>query len=247
VIDRSLDLSPGRGEALVDTALERRHVARLHEEAAPLLSALSAGQRPLQEFLLGELARLAARLDALEQMQGSAARTREEMIRLDPLRFIPKARVEAALAEAPETERGPVAIDPADPDFAGSGWWHAETTEAGALRWSGQARCATLLLPALGGGDLKLTFAARAPFGVGLDLAEQSLFLDGVPLAMATLSNDGVTGVFEGVARLPELPAGARITLLLHGAQWEDPATGPRRDTRRLGLGLGWARLERVG
>jgi hypothetical protein len=245
--DRLLDLSPERAEALIDAALERRHALRLHEDAAPLLEAIPEAQHPLVEMLLAELARLSARVEALEQMQRAASRSREEMLRLDPLRFIPKSRLDAARGGEPAEDPGPFAFDPAAPDFTGTGWWPVERTEGGALRWSGASRMAAVLLPALGGGDLLLTLSLRSPYGVPLDMAEHDLFLDGVPLDFATLSNDGAIGIFEARARLPELPAGSRIALLLHGPQHEDPAPGPKRDPRRLGLGLAWARLERVG
>jgi hypothetical protein len=199
------------------------------------------------EHMVEEIARLAAALDALAQQQNQAALTRAERLRIDPLRNIPEARLRAAAGAAPSEAAGPVAVEAGDPAFAGHGWFTPERTEGGSLRWSGLARCATLALPALGGGALGLSLALRAPFGVPLDLAGQDWFLDGVPLAFATISNDGTTGIFEAQVTLPELPAGSRLTLLLHGAQHEDPATGPRRDTRRLGLGLAWARIERLG
>lgn len=240
------DLSPQRAAALVEAALERQHAERLAEDAGPLLGALEEAPRALAELVLAELARHAARLDMLEETARAAARTRADRIRLDPLRYIPAERLAAAQGPAPEPEAEPHAVDPAAPDFVGFGWWPAERTEGGSLRWSGTARCATLLLPALGGGELLVTLALRAPFGIPLDLAAQDLFLDGVPLAFETLSNDGVVGVFAARASLPAMPAGAKLTLLLHGTQHEDPATGPRRDTRRIGLGLLWARIERA-
>lgn|GEM_PF-3155275 len=239
-----IDLSPERAAALVDAALERRHAARLNEGAGPLLAALPAEARLLGEFVLEELARLAARLDAMEAAAGAASLSREERIRLDPLSFIPRARLAAAAGEAPEIEAGPVTLDAGDPAFVGTGWWAAERTEGGSLRWSGAARWATALLPALGGGALVLTVGLRAPFGVPLSVEEA--FLDGVPLAFETASSDGVAGVFTARVTVPESPPGSRVALLLGGPRHDDPATGPRRDTRRIGLGLLWARLERA-
>ena len=67
-----------------------------------------------------------------------------------------------------------------------------------------------------------------------------------MPLSFATSSSDGVVGVFEARATLPPMPAGARVALLLHGRQSEDPGPAPMRDPRRMGLGLVWARLERA-
>lgn len=244
--DPFLDLSPDRAAALVDAALERRHAARLMDDAGPLLAALPAEAQPFAGLVLTELARQAAQIDALGAAQQEAALSREERMRIDPLRFIPKQRLAAAMGPEAEPVDGPVAVDAGDPDFAGSGWWQAERTEGGSLRWSGTARCATLLLPALGGGDVVLTLCVRAPFGLPLDIAEHDLFLDGVPLAFRTVANDGVIGIFEAPLTLPPMPVGARVTLLLHGPQHEDPASGPKRDTRRIGLGLGWARLERA-
>jgi hypothetical protein len=157
------DLSPDRAAALLDAALERQHALRLREDAAPLIAALPDAAQALGELTLLELARLAARLDALEAAQRAASLSREERVRLDPLRFIPRARQAAAAGTAEPPEDGPVAVDAGDPDFTGFGWWQAERTEGGSLRWSGAARCATLLLPALGGGDLALTICLRAP------------------------------------------------------------------------------------
>ncbi|WP_372622103.1 hypothetical protein [Falsiroseomonas sp.] len=239
------DLSPDRAP-LIDAALERRHALRLGEDVAPLLAALPAEAQPFGEFLLAEMARQAARLDALEDAQRAAMLSREERMRLDPLRFIPKSRLGAALGPAEEPIEGPVALDAGAPDFVGFGWWQAERTEGGSLRWSGASRCATLLLPALGGGELVLTLCLRAPFGLPLDIGEHDLFLDGAPLAFHTVANDGVVGIFEAALTLPEMPASARLTLLLHGPQHDDPAVGPKRDTRRIGLGLIWARIERA-
>lgn len=241
-----LDLSPERAAALLDAALERQHADRLRQAAEPLLARLDGDARLFGEHLLDELARLSAQLEAMGQAQAAAARSREERLRIDPLVMIPRERLAAAGGPAPEAEAGPAGIEPADPDFAGQGWYPAERTESGSLRWSGAARCATLVLPALGGGELLLTLSLRSPFGVPLDLAAHDLFLDGVPLHFQTISNDGTIGIFEARVLLPERPAGSRVTLLLHGAQHEDPAGGPRRDTRRLGLGLVWARIERA-
>lgn len=245
--DSLLDLSPARARALVDAALERSHALRLDEDAAPLMEAVPEAQRPVFGMLLAELARLAARVEVLEQGQRAAARSREDLLRLDPLRFIPKSRLDAARGHEPVPEPGPVAVDPGAPDFNGTGWWQVERTEGGSMRWSGASRMAAVLLPALGGGDLLLTLGLRSPYGVQLDIAEHDFFLDGLPLAFRTVSNDGTIGIFEARVRLPEMPSGTRVTLLLHGRQDEDPAAGPKRDPRRLGLGLAWARLERVG
>lgn len=244
--ERLLDLSPERAEALIDAALERQHIARLHDVAGPLLAALPDNTLPMGELLLAELARLSARLDAVEQAQGAALRSKEELLRLDPLRFIPKSRLNSAGGTGTAAETGPVAIDAGSLDFNGAGWWPAEQTEGGSLRWSGRGRWASVALAALGGGDLLVTLSVRSPFGRTLDIGEYDFFLGAVPLTVKTLSHDGSAGVFEALARLPELPPGSLVTLLLGGAQAEDPATGPRRDQRRLGLGLSWLRLERV-
>jgi hypothetical protein len=172
--------------------------------------------------------------------------TREARLARDPLRFIPAARRDAARGPAPDPERGPFDMQADDPAFCGQGWWQAERTTAGALRWSGLARCATLLLPALGGGALRLTLALRSPFGIPLDVAAQGILLDGAPLTFETLENDGVIGRFAASALLPPLPAFARVALLVQGEPHADPDTSARRDTRLLGIGLMALRLERA-
>jgi hypothetical protein len=246
-MDRALlDLSPDRAATLLDAALERQHADRLFGAADHFLAKLPAEGSGLGRLLLGELARLAARVEALEQAAAAAALAREERLRIDPLRAIPAERVAAAQSPAPVAETRPVTLDPGDPDFTGFGWWEAERAASGSLRWSGAARCATLLLPALGGGEMVLNLCLRMPFGLPFDIAEHDWFLDGMPLSFATTSSDGVVGVFEARATLPPMPVGARVALLLHGRQSEDPAPGPMRDPRRMGLGLIWARLERA-
>jgi hypothetical protein len=244
--DDLLDLSPDRAAPLLDAALERQHAERLSVAADSFLAALPAEGSGLGRLLIAELARLSARVETLEQASAAATRSREERLRIDPLRAIPPERLAAASLPAPLAEAGPVRLDPADPDFTGFGWWQAERTPDGSLRWSGAARCATLLLPALGGGELVLTLSLRAPFGLPLDIAAHDWFLDGMPLAFTTVSSDGVVGVFEARVTLAPMPPGARLALLLHGPQYADPARSPQRDTRRMGLGLVWARLERA-
>lgn len=230
----------------MDAALERQHAARLRGEAAPLLAGLDPAAQLFGEHLIEEIARLAAGLDALAQQHREAALSRAERLRIDPLRNIPEPRRRAAAGPVIADALDVVAIEAGDPAFAGHGWFTPDRTEGGSLRWSGAARCATLALPALGGGALLLSLALRSPFGVELDLAEHTWFLDGVPLDFVAVSNDGTTGIFEARVSLPEAPAGSRVTLLLMGRQDPDPATGPRRDTRVLGLGLAWARIERA-
>ncbi len=215
--------------------------------AAPFLDRLDADARLFGEYLVEEIARLSATVEALSQLRQADALSRAERMRIDPLPFIPAARREAAAGPEAMPESGPVAFDVASEDFIGFGWYPAEMTDAGALRWSGAARWATAQLPALGGGALRITLALRAPFGAALDLAAQDIFLDGLKLDLAVLSQDGAVATCQAVAVLPALPAGSRISLLLEGARFDDPATGPRRDIRSLGLGLGWLRIEREG
>ena len=246
-MDRALlDLSPDRAATLLDAAIERQHADRLFGAADHVLAKLPAEGSGLGRLLLAELARLAARVEALEQAAAAASLAREERLRIDPLRAIPPERVAAAGLPAPVPEAGPVTVDPGEPGFTGFGWWDAERTASGGLRWSGAARCATLLLPALGGGEVVVTLCLRMPFGLRFDIAAHDWFLDGMKLAFTTISSDGVVGVFAARASLPPMPAGARLSLLLHGPQHDDPGHGPNRDPRRMGLGLIWARLERA-
>lgn len=241
-----LDLSPDRARPLLEAAIAHRHLDRLMRDADPLLAALPAEASALGRLLVHELARQAAQLDRLDQAVAAAALSRDELVRIDPLRAIPADRLAAAAGPAPEPEAGPVTIGADDPAFAGHGWWTADPTPDGALRWSGAAPVAAMLLPALGGGALRLTLRLRAPFGVPLDPAQHDWFLDGMPISMTAVTNDGVAGAFAAVAHMPPLPAGARVTLMLQGPQHQDPDRGPRRDPRRLGLGLISARVERA-
>lgn len=243
-----LDLSSNhRAAALLESGLHQAEAARLREVAAPFLDRLDPDARLFGEHLVEELARLSAQVEALSQLREADALSRAERMRIDPLPFIPAARRNAAAGPEAVPEAGPVAFDVASEDFIGFGWFPAEMTDAGALRWSGAARCATAQLPALGGGTLRLTLALRAPYSTALDLAEQDVFLDGMKLDLAVLSQDGAVVTCQADAVLPELPTGSRISLLLQGARFADPATGPLRDSRTLGIGLGWLRIERAG
>jgi hypothetical protein len=243
-----LDLSPDRrASVLTGAALEASHTARLRLGAGPSLAPLDPATRAAFEHLLDQVARLSAEVETLSQTQEAARRSREVRLRLDPLRAIPADRVAAALGGTPEQEvPAQFALDAAAPEFNGTGWYAAEVSPGGSLRWSGAARCASLLLPPLGGGRLRLALSLRVPYGTALDLGQHDLFLDGLPLALRPVSGGAQSGVFEAEVELPPLGAGSRCVLLLHGEQWEDPSTGPRRDPRRLGLGLAWLRLERM-
>ncbi|MBU8538096.1 hypothetical protein [Falsiroseomonas tokyonensis] len=242
-----LDLSPDRrAAALIEAGLQHAQATRMREMAGPFLERLDPEARVFGEFLVEEIARLSARVEALSQLREADALSRAERMRIDPLPFIPAARRAAAAGPEASPEAGPVSFDVASDRFAGFGWYPAEVTEDGALRWSGLARQATVQLPALGGGALRVTLALRTPFGMPLDLAAQEVFLDGLKLDLRLLSQDGAVATCEAIAMLPELPAGSRITLLLAGDRFTDPATGPLRDTRALGLGLGWLRIERA-
>lgn len=231
---------------LPDAVLLAAHTVRLREAAGPLLERLAPDARIVSEFLIEEVARLAAQVEALGQMQREAAMTRQERLRIDPLPYIPAARRIAARSPEAAAEEGPVFVEAGTPDFVGYGWYNIEPTEGGVLRWSGQGPWASLLLPALGGGDLVLTVAVHAPFGSGLDMAAEEWVLDGMPLVFETLSNDGRSGLFSARVTLLARPAGSRATLLLRTTPRTDPALGPRRDPRALGLGLSWARIERA-
>lgn len=166
-------------------------------------------------------------------------------MRRDPLAFIPEARRAAARAPAPEPEAGPFELAADDPAWCGHGWWPLEHTESGPLRWTGPAPCAAALLPALGGGALRVTLDVRSPFGVPLDIARYDVELDGAALRFETVANDGVTGRFAAAATIAPMPPLTRVALLVAGDWHEDPGTGPRRELRKLGLGLMRVVLER--
>jgi hypothetical protein len=211
-----------------------------------MLERLGPDARIVSEFLIEEMARLSALVEVVAQAQREAARSREERMRIDPLPIIPAARRIAARSVEAAVEEGPALLEAGGADFTGFGWFNPEPIEGGVLRWSGRSPWASLLLPALGGGDLLLTVAVRAPFASPIDMAREEWVLDGMPLAFETLTQDGVSGVYSARVSLLERPPGSRATLLHRVAPRTDPAMGPRRDTRALGLGLSWARIERA-
>jgi hypothetical protein len=231
---------------LLEAGLHAEQAARLRTVAEPFLARLDRDARLFGEYLVEEVARLSAQVEALAQLRNADALSRAERLRIDPLPFIPAARRDAAAGPPELPETGPFAMDTASEDFIGFGWYPAEETEAGPLRWSGPARFATVQLPGLGGGPVQVTLALRAPFGVPFDPAQHDVFLDGLKLELEVLSRDGAVNTCRGLAMLPDLPAGSRVALLLTGTRFTDAASGPRRDTRELGLGLGWVRIERA-
>jgi hypothetical protein len=227
---------------LIKQALHNRNLKRLEADA----EGCAAPKDALMHLMLRECAHIAARLDLLESQRESNQLSSQERMRCDPLAFIPKERLTAAQSAAPHDEKMLAMIAAGDPDLLGFGWWRVEHTQVGVLMWSGRGPVATLLLPALGGGNVTFVMRLRSPFGQPLVPARLCIMLDMVPLELKTVENDGVEGTFSATVKLPASPACSYICMMFNTPIFHDNRIGKQRDVRSLGLGFRWCRIEKT-
>jgi len=227
------------GRRLVEDAILAGERAAL--EAAvrgELADAPEEVRRPLLRVaaVVGDhIAQTAAALRMLQQTLAEARRTRGERLRIDPL---PEIVARHGIAYARPSAYG---ISVNDGAFVGRGWHSLETDSRGYWLWSGPESLSSVLLPALGGGQVGVDIRVRLPFGGAMVPDVLSAMLDGVPVTC-----NGVRGdVWSGVARLPTDDGASRMALVLASRLHEDPRTTPDRDVRVLGVGLVSVRVEK--
>lgn len=238
-----VDLQPdAEADALIDRALVSAAAGRMQEEMAGQLSAVPPPVRALVEALIGTIARLEAEVELLRQSSRHGARTRLERLAIDPLE-------DAAAFDRPTPPELPshVELDADAEEFHGEGWHPVETRGEMRWRWSGRGEAASLLLPPLGGGLLRLRLWMLMPFGQPLSLDDTVLLADDVPVQLTPVFAKGAEGVVEGEVQLPEDGGFGPLTLVLYAPTFTAEQMGrDTRDRRTLGIGLRRIEVERV-
>lgn len=234
-------------DRLVVEALTASQVERFRPRFEAAFEDPQPGVRALAAAALSALADLATEMELSRQEMERRWRTKAERIRIDPLPMIPEDRrtpppEEARPAPPPPPSRLVLRADAAG--LIGFGWFPAETDGSVAWRWSGPTPCASLLLPSLGGGRLRLTLTLRSPFGHPCDGEGIMVFANAAPAEL--WQEDGHGGTRARFAADLELEPDAgdgRLAVVLHIPVFRDPQG---MDTRVLGYGLEEVVLERL-
>lgn len=233
------DLRPGsplRADALVERALAEAAARRQGEAAAAALDALDPAMRPAFEAMLRLTGALAAEIELLRQRLDAVERGRADLVRLDPLRLIPTHRRLAP--EAPPPAR--LVLEADSPDLVGFGWHPPEGEGEARCRWSGAGPCASLRVPGLGAGRLRLTLALRAPLETGVAALDDALvLLNAEPLDFAPAGPPGRNADFAAGIVVPEELAAAPLALVIRAPTVEVAG-------RRIGPGLRRLVIERI-
>lgn len=228
-------------DAQIDRALADGHARHLRSELATQLAAADPAGRALALGLIEALARLTAQVAVLQQSVEQSHRSRAERIRIDPLPFIPESRA----ASAPRPPQS-FSIEAGATEFSGSGWFDAETNGTVSWRWSGKEPSATLVLPSLGGGRLRLSLDLQMPFGHRLSDASIALLINDTKLELQGPPAGSRQGRFIAEFSLPEDAGFGTVVLVLQSSLHSDTNATDRRDTRQLGVGLRKLTLERL-
>ncbi|WP_376091501.1 hypothetical protein ACE7GA_21865 [Roseomonas sp. CCTCC AB2023176] len=218
--------------AIRDAAANGRAEA-MEDRLAEPLAAVDAATAALARALIAELGRVEARAAAAAQAAEEGRRSRGEWVALDPLRASAAPMTVASSPTLPDR----VDINPADPAFRGFGWHEPEGKPGSGFRWSRHS-VASIILPSLGAGAIRVHLALFAPFGLPLRATEITLLHEGAPLDV-TLSGEGKEqAVLQ--ASLVSADAGGlgSLALILSGPAFPDP-----RGQEKRGLGLGLRRI----
>jgi len=168
------------GGRLVEDALVAAERGRLAAALAPILSQLPEASRGPAEaaaaVLTEHLARFGAGIEALRQELESARRSRETLLRIDPLVFAEPDRGGPAPPPKLRWETSVVGDG-----FVGFNWHHPERDDRIGWRWAGPGPVSTVRLPTLGGGRLRLTLTLLVPFGQPFAEDAVLAFLDYMP------------------------------------------------------------------
>ncbi|WP_419897279.1 hypothetical protein [Roseomonas sp. USHLN139] len=229
-----------RADALVAETGLRLRAEPILARLAPVLKGLDPSLQALGRQLAEEIARLGLANEALRQDVAATRRSREDWVKLDPLSYIPGSR----RAEAPPPPDQVVMTPDAD-NFTGAGWHGPETDGRRAWRWSGRnGDCATLLLPGLGAGRLRLTLHMIMPFGARWNSERSTAVINAMPVALKPVSPpDSGQPVLQAEFELVEDAALGPISLVLVMPRYTAPAGG---DTRALGPGFMRLELARL-
>ncbi|WP_159997724.1 hypothetical protein [Roseomonas sp. 18066] len=229
----ALDLAAlRRADALVAETGLRLRAEPILARLAPTLDSLDPALQALGRHLAEEIARIGLAQETLRQEVAATRRSREDWVKLDPLSYIPGSR----RAEAPPLPDS-VVMTPRAENFAGAGWHGPESDGQREWRWSGHSGdCATLLLPGLGAGRLRLTLHMIMPFGARWNTERSTLVINATPVALKPISPpDSGQPVLQAEFDLVEDAALGPISLVLVMPRYTAPTGG---DTRALGPGF---------
>jgi hypothetical protein len=221
VSDRLID------QALVDAAA--RDIRAQIGDAGSLPAEIG----PVIDRLVSVLARQSASIEKLHQSLEATLRDRAEMMRLDPLPFIPEGRRMPVKAQARKLE-----LAAASPEFSGTGWYKPETNGQISWRWTQRPSGGVLVLPTLGGGKLTLSAKLMMPFGRPCNGETVTVMVNDTPLKVTWTSAQGSFATFTSNFELPQDDGLGTFALLIQSAVYEDPGHEGERDSRLLGVGL---------
>ncbi|WP_338662847.1 hypothetical protein VQH23_22220 [Pararoseomonas sp. SCSIO 73927] len=215
-------------EALSEAAARARAEA-LRARMGAELEALAPPVRDVVERLIDAIGAVSAEAGAARQAATEFRRERGDWLQIDPLRHIPEER--AAIPPPPPAR---FELNAADPDFVGYGWYGPEGRGRESRRWSGQAAAASVVVPGLGPGAIRLEIHLELPFGLPFLEDSVAILANGEPLDMTLAEADANRAVL--IARWEGFEAaGANLGLVLLGPVHADPRG---RETRRLGVGF---------
>lgn len=229
--EKFVDLQEDEIGALIDDALAREQAEKLRQRMGPLLESAPPQTRDLVLGLVSVIGALSAQVSILSQSVDQSYKTRAERIRLDPLPFIPQERLTPAIK--PNASQ---VILVGSHGFTGTGWHAPETNGTNFWCWSGAAPNATLLMPTLGGGKLKLLFDMLMPFGRSFDEAAITVLVNDTPITLSASPVKGNGKVYVGEVDLPEDQGLGSFVLVLQSVAFRAPSES--REQRTLGVGL---------
>lgn len=229
-----------KADALIAETGLRLRAEPILARLQPVLEGLDPGMQALGRQLAEEIARVGQAGEMTRQELAATRRSREEWVKLDPLRYIPPSR---RAGSPPLLEQS--VLTPRDERFTGSGWHKAESDGQREWCWSGRTGdCATLLLPSIGAGRLKLTLHMIMPFGARWNVERSTLVLNATPLTMRLLSppEDGQP-ILEAEVDVSDETGLGPVSLVMIMPRYSAPTGG---DTRALGPGFMRAELTRL-
>ena len=236
-------LSLGDSE-LADTALDVAYVQKVRQDMmdraretfGPMLD-----EPPFElwKAMIADFAEMKADLLYMRGEIGGLPSSQARQILVDPLSFMGPTSDEE---DAPVPDRFDLDLRT---DFVGSNWYGAEGGDVGGWRWSGPSTASTIVLPALGGGKLRIevrfnTIIADPAYREGI-----RAYVNGDEYALTPV--DGTTEFYFIDAEIAATQAFDRMVLRIEVPRTYSPAeAGGPNDPRKLGIGLSGCAVIRV-
>ncbi len=220
-------------QRLIDQALADTAAREVRAELGESITNLPPEVAEVVGKLVNIIARQSASIEKLHQSLEATVRDRSEMMRLDPLPFIPEGRRMPARTQSRRIE-----LAAASPEFSGTGWYKPETNGQISWRWTQRPAGGVLLLPTLGGGKLTLSAKLMMPFGRLCNGETVTVMVNDTPLKVTWTSAQGSFASFAATFELPQDEGMGTFALLIQSGVYEDPGHDGERDSRLLGVGL---------